>query len=56
MNFKITAYIMRANYGNLGKEVKNIQKGGIDSFHIYIMDRQCVPNFRQSSQGGHDLY
>ena len=38
MNFELTASMMCANYGNLEKEVKDLEKGGIDSFHIDIMD------------------
>ena len=39
---------MCANYGNLEKEVKNLEDGGIDSFHIDIMDGRYVPNFAMS--------
>lgn len=48
MNFKLTASMMCANYGNLEKEVKALEKGGIDSFHIDIMDGRYVPNFAMS--------
>ncbi len=44
MCFELTASMMCANYGNLEKEVK----GGIDSFHIDIMDGRYVPNFAMS--------
>lgn len=39
---------MCANYGNLEKEVKDLEEGGIDSFHIDIMDGRYVPNFAMS--------
>lgn len=48
MNFELTASMMCANYGNLEKEVKELEEGGIDSFHIDIMDGRYVPNFAMS--------
>ena len=48
MSFQLTASMMCANYGNLEKEVKALEKGGIDSFHIDIMDGRYVPNFAMS--------
>lgn len=39
---------MCANYGNLEQEVKELEEGGIDSFHIDIMDGRYVPNFAMS--------
>ncbi|MCD7724848.1 MAG: ribulose-phosphate 3-epimerase [Clostridiales bacterium] len=48
MNFKLTASMMCANYGNLKKEVKELEAGGIDSFHIDIMDGRFVPNYAMS--------
>ncbi len=48
MNFELTASMMCANYGNLEKEVKDLEAGGIDSFHIDIMDGRFVPNFAMS--------
>ena len=45
---ELMASMMCADYGNLKKEVKALDKGGIDSFHIDIMDGRYVPNFAMS--------
>lgn len=48
MNIEITASMMCANYGNLEKEIRTLEEGGIDSFHIDIMDGHYVPNYAMS--------
>ena len=48
MNFELTASMMCANYGHLEQEVRNLEEGGIDSFHIDIMDGRYVPNYAMS--------
>lgn len=48
MAFELMASMMCADYRNLEKEVKALEDGGIDSFHIDIMDGRYVPNFAMS--------
>lgn len=48
MTFELMASMMCADYGNLAKEVKDLEEGGIDSFHIDIMDGRYVPNYAMS--------
>lgn len=48
MNFEVMASMMCADYGHLEKEVRELEEGGIDSFHIDIMDGRYVPNFAMS--------
>ena len=48
MNIELTASMMCANYGNLQKEVKDLETAGIDSFHIDIMDGRFVQNYAMS--------
>ena len=48
MNFQLMASMMCADYGNLEKEVRELEIGGIDSFHIDIMDGRYVPNYAMS--------
>ncbi len=42
------ASMMCADYTNLGSEVRQLEEGGIDSFHIDIMDGRYVQNFAMS--------
>ena len=40
--------MMCADYTRLGEEVRELDEGGVDSFHIDIMDGRYVPNFAMS--------
>lgn len=48
MNIELMASMMCADYTNLEREVKSLDEGGIDSFHIDIMDGRYVQNFAMS--------
>ncbi len=48
MDFELMASMMCADYANLGEEVRMLDEGGIDSFHIDIMDGRYVGNFAMS--------
>ena len=48
MYYELMASMMCADYGNLKDEVKALEEGGIDSFHIDIMDGRYVQNFAMS--------
>ena len=48
MKFELMASMMCANYGNLEKEVRDLDEAGIDSFHIDIMDGRYVANYAMS--------
>ena len=50
MNIELSASMMCARFDNLSREVNELEKGGIDSFHIDIMDGQFVPNFGMGLQ------
>ena len=48
MAIKYCASMMCAGYACLENEVRALEKGGIDSFHIDIMDGRFVPNYAMS--------
>ena len=48
LKFELMASMMCADYNRLGEEVRELDEGGIDSFHIDIMDGRYVPNFAMS--------
>ncbi len=48
LKFELMASMMCADYSRLGEEVKALDEGGIDSFHIDIMDGRYVGNFAMS--------
>ena len=48
MGIELNASMMCADYGNLEKEIRDLEAADIDSFHIDIMDGRYVPNFAMS--------
>ena len=48
MKTEFMASMMSADFGNLEEEVRALDSGGIDSFHIDIMDGRYVPNYAMS--------
>ncbi|MDU4937011.1 MAG: ribulose-phosphate 3-epimerase [Clostridium sp.] len=46
----LCASMMCANFGNLENEVKELEEGGIDIFHLDVMDGNFVPNFGMGLQ------
>ena len=45
MQTELSASMMCANYANLEREIELLEEGGIDTYHIDIMDGQFVPYF-----------
>lgn len=50
MKYELSASMMCANYACLENEIKMLDKGGIDSYHLDIMDGQFVDNFGMGYQ------
>jgi len=48
MQFDLMASMMCADFGHLEQEVRDLETGDIDSFHIDIMDGRFVANFAMS--------
>ncbi len=48
MEFELMASMMCADFGNLKREAEELEKAGIDSFHIDIMDGRYVHNYAMS--------
>ncbi|MDR1687131.1 MAG: ribulose-phosphate 3-epimerase [Clostridiales bacterium] len=51
-NLKFSASMMCADYGHLETEIRNLETGGVNAFHVDIMDGEFVYNF---GMGIHDL-
>ena len=45
MQTELSASMMCADYAHLEKEIRLLEEGGVDSFHVDIMDGQFVPYF-----------
>ncbi|MDR1068978.1 MAG: ribulose-phosphate 3-epimerase [Clostridiales Family XIII bacterium] len=52
MRIRFSASMMCANYAHLEQEIRELEDGGVDAFHVDIMDGTFVPNF---GMGIHDL-
>ncbi|MCR5012126.1 MAG: ribulose-phosphate 3-epimerase [Lachnospiraceae bacterium] len=55
MEIELMASMMCADFSNLGREVKELDRSGIDSFHIDIMDGRYVHNFAMSLNDMHTI-
>lgn len=42
--------MMCANFASLQKEIEDLEEGGIDIFHLDVMDGNFVPNFGMGLQ------
>lgn len=50
MQYELSASMMCANYANLQREVQMLDDGGIDTYHLDVMDGQFVDNFGMGYQ------
>jgi len=50
MIVELSASMMCADFSNLEREVRSLEEGGIDSFHVDIMDGRFVDNFGMGYQ------
>ena len=50
MNKILCPSMMCANFGNLDREIEELEQSGIDIFHLDVMDGKFVPNFGMGLQ------